>query len=66
MRYMVSEIIGKLQFANASAINPDDFSLEQYEDLHDLYVLVMKQKQFSISEMEAIAAELGSMRANDE
>lgn len=60
--YMIDRIVVKLQLVNASAIKAEDFPVDCYDDLHDLYQLVTKQAQFSISEMEAIAAELGNLR----
>lgn len=60
--FMITEIMSKLEFVNMSALKPENFNVNNYERLHDLYLLVKKQKQFSISEMEAIASELGSLR----
>jgi uncharacterized protein YfkK (UPF0435 family) len=33
-----------------------------YEELHDIYIMVMKKTNFSVREMEAIAEELGRLR----
>lgn len=62
IKYMIEKIVVKLQLVNASAIKAEDYPVECYDDLYDLYQLVTKQPQFSINEMEAIAAELGSLR----
>lgn len=62
--YMVKQIIEKLQLVNASVIKAEDFNLDRYDDLYDLYELVTKKSNFSISEMEAIAGELGNLREN--
>jgi uncharacterized protein YfkK (UPF0435 family) len=35
---------------------------ESYEDLKDLYDVVMSKEKFSISEIDAITSELGNLR----
>ena len=60
--YMIEQIKEKLRMVNVDAMKSDNFSEEQYEDLHYLYKMVMKRDSFSPSEMEAIVAELGALR----
>ena len=60
--YMIEQIKDKLRMANGDAMQPDVFDENQYEDLQYLYEMVMKRTSFSPSEMNAIAAELGSLR----
>ncbi|MER1957630.1 MAG: DUF1128 domain-containing protein [Solibacillus sp.] len=60
--YMIEQIKDKLRMANADAMQADVFDENQYEDLQYLYEMVMKRTSFSPSEMNAIAAELGSLR----
>ncbi len=62
MVYMLNELQKKLTMANTSVMNPDAFELHVYEDLHDLFEMVMRKERFSINEMEAIVSELGSLR----
>lgn len=62
MIHMLNELQKKLTMANTSVLNPDAFELEAYEDLYDLFEMVMRKERISISEMEAIVSELGSMR----
>ncbi|WP_027415647.1 DUF1128 domain-containing protein [Aneurinibacillus terranovensis] len=62
VEYMIEEIKNKLKVVNVAAIKPSHFDEEQYEDLKDIYDMVMKKASFSISEMEAIVTELGSLR----
>ncbi|RXT05833.1 DUF1128 domain-containing protein [Ammoniphilus sp. CFH 90114] len=62
MVHMLNELQKKLTMANTSVMNPDAFELDIYEDLLDLFEMVMRKERFSISEMEAIVSELGSMR----
>lgn len=59
--YMVESIQNKLKMASVGAIRADHFPLEHYEDLLDIYEHVAGKSSFSISEMEAIANELGQL-----
>jgi hypothetical protein len=52
----------KLRVANTSVINPDHYNLSHYEDVKFIYELVNGKNQFSISEVEAIVAELGNIK----
>ncbi|WP_134704086.1 DUF1128 domain-containing protein [Ammoniphilus sp. YIM 78166] len=62
MVYMLNELQKKLTMANTSVMNPDAFELNVYEDMYDLFEMVMRKERFSINEMEAIVSELGSLR----
>ena len=60
--YMIEGIKEKLRMVNVDAMKAENFSTEQYEDLHYMYEMVMKRQNITPNEMQAIAAELGSMR----
>lgn len=60
--YMIDQMKDKLRMVNVDAMKSENFSEEQYEDLLYLYKMVMKRDSFSPSEMQAIVAELGSLR----
>ncbi|GAB6992434.1 DUF1128 domain-containing protein [Paenibacillus pini] len=60
--YMIEEIKLKLRMASGAAMQSSAFSTEQYEDIQDIYELVMSKSNLSISEVEAIATELGRLR----
>lgn len=62
VQFMIQEIIKKLRMATASAIKPDHFNENHYEDIKDIYGLIMNSQNISISEMEAIVSELGKLR----
>ncbi|WP_050614010.1 DUF1128 domain-containing protein [Bacillus testis] len=62
VEYMVEKIKEKLRMMNIGAIKSDHFDHNMYEELFELYEMVMKKPTFSPSEMEAIAAELGSLK----
>jgi uncharacterized protein YfkK (UPF0435 family) len=61
VEYMVEAIKEKLRMVNAGAMRASNFNEAMYEDLRDIYEHVMKRETFSISEMQAITEELGSL-----
>jgi uncharacterized protein YfkK (UPF0435 family) len=62
VEYMIEKIKEKLKVLNFAAIKPSHFNEEMYEELKDIYDLVMKKNSFSPNEMQAIVEELGSLR----
>jgi uncharacterized protein YfkK (UPF0435 family) len=60
--FMVDQIKNRLRMASGAAIKADHFDVNMYEDLKDIYELVMSKERFSISEIEAIVSELGKLR----
>jgi len=62
MEFMIEEIKKKLKMAAVSAIKPGHFDMEQYDEIYELYDIVIGKTLFSISEMEAIVTELGKLR----
>ncbi|RKN82115.1 DUF1128 domain-containing protein [Paenibacillus ginsengarvi] len=56
--FMVEGIKGKLKVVAAQSIKADHFDIEKYEDLLDMYEVVMSKQHFSISEIEALCDEL--------
>ncbi|WP_019536783.1 DUF1128 domain-containing protein [Paenibacillus ginsengihumi] len=60
--FMIEEIKKKLRMASGAALKASALTDGQYEDLHDIYVMVAGKQQFSISEIEAITTELGRLR----
>lgn len=60
--FMINQMKDKLRMVNSDAMRSDSFDESQYEDLLYLYEMVMKRDSFSPSEMQAIVAELGSLR----
>lgn len=59
---MIEAIKGRLKMATAAAMHPSAFSVEQYDDIKDVYDIVMSKSSYSISEMEALVSELGRLR----
>ncbi|GEK31529.1 UPF0435 protein [Kurthia zopfii] len=62
VHFIIEAIKDKLRMVNADAMKPEHFDSSNYEDLVYLYELVHKRDAFSPSEMQAIVAELGSLR----
>ncbi|MFB5678608.1 DUF1128 domain-containing protein [Paenibacillus terreus] len=64
VEYMIEAIKNKLRMASGAAMQSSAFSVEQYEDLHDIYEMVMNKPNLSISEVEAVVSELGRLRSS--
>ncbi len=64
VEYMIEKIKEKLKVLNFGAIKPSHFDEEMYEELKDIYDLVMKKNSFSPNEMQALVEELGNLRKN--
>ncbi|AZB41668.1 DUF1128 domain-containing protein [Bacillus sp. FJAT-42376] len=62
VQYMVDQITTKLRMINIGAIKPEHFDGEMYTELKELYDYVMKKDNFSPSEMQSIAEELGQLK----
>ncbi|MFJ7977135.1 DUF1128 domain-containing protein [Peribacillus sp. JNUCC 23] len=60
--YMVEKIKEKLRMMNIGAVKSTHFNAEMYEELRDIYEMVMRKSKFSPSEMQAIVEELGKLR----
>lgn len=62
IEYMVAKITEKLRMVNTAALKPESLDNEMYEELHDIYEMVMSKNHFSPSEMQALAEEIGRLR----
>lgn len=62
VQFMIEEIKKKLKMATGAAIKPTHFTVDQYEDIKDIYDMIISKSNISISEMEAIVNELGRLR----
>lgn len=62
VEFMIEGIKEKLKVLNLGAIKPSHFDEEMYEELKDIYDLVMKKNSFSPNEMQALVEELGNLR----
>ncbi|MBD8499401.1 DUF1128 family protein [Paenibacillus arenosi] len=59
---MIEAIKERLKMATAAAMQASAFSVDQYEDIKDIYDIVISKPNFSISEVEALVQELGKLR----
>ncbi|EGL81702.1 protein of unknown function DUF1128 [Caldalkalibacillus thermarum TA2.A1] len=62
IEYIIEWIKKKVNVVNTAAINPKSFDTDHYEDLLDLYDIMRKKDQFTMSELDSILTELGKMR----
>jgi uncharacterized protein YfkK (UPF0435 family) len=62
VEFMIEKIKEKLKVLNLGAIKPTHFDEEMYEELKEIYELVMKKNSFSPNEMQALVEELGNLR----
>lgn len=62
VEYMIEKIKEKLKVLNLGAIKPSHFDEEMYEELKEIYEMVMRKNSFSPSEMQALVEELGNLR----
>ena len=60
--FIIDKIKEKLRMVNVDAMKADNFDTDRYEDLVYMYEMVMKRDTITPNEMQAIAAELGSLR----
>ncbi|WP_238378737.1 DUF1128 domain-containing protein [Halalkalibacillus sediminis] len=64
LSYIINELSKDLQVLNPSIMDPDNFSLEDYQDIKDLYDMVKSKDQISVPEINAILVELKKYRKN--
>ena len=57
-------IKGKLKVATAASIKAEHFGVGRYEDIKEIYEVVMSKQHFSISEIEALCDELKRLKDN--
>jgi len=62
VEFMIEKIKEKLKVLNLGAIKPSHFDEELYDELKEIYDMVMKKNSFSPNEMQALVEELGSLR----
>lgn len=64
LTWIINQIKNHLKVVNAALITPEDFSLDQYPDLLEIYQLIeKKQGRLSMMEIEGILEELSELRS---
>ena len=64
LELMIEGIKTKLRMASGAAMQASAFSVDQYDDIYEVYDIVMNKQNLSISEVEALVSELGRLRNN--
>lgn len=62
VEHIVNWLKKRLTMVNTGIITAEDFDLNQYEDLLELYEVLQSKQNLSISELDAILGELGKLR----
>ncbi|RXZ84066.1 DUF1128 domain-containing protein [Paenibacillaceae bacterium] len=63
VEFMIEAIKSKLKMATAAAMQASHFKVAQYEDIKEVYEVIADKNNFSISEVEALVTELGTLRS---
>ncbi|KAA9002117.1 DUF1128 family protein [Paenibacillus spiritus] len=64
VEFMIESIKSSLKMATAAAMQASAFSVEQYEDIRDIYEVATGSDRLSIAQVEALVSELGRLRKN--
>ncbi|QXE03069.1 Uncharacterized protein YfkK, UPF0435 family [Terribacillus aidingensis] len=59
---LINTIADRLSVVNRSIMQPEDYQLEKYQDIKDLYDHIESQGQLSVYETEAFIQELARYR----
>lgn len=62
VEYILQAMTKQMSIANTGLLKPDSYDLEKYEDLLDIYHMLMKKRKLTMSEMDAVLSELGRLR----
>ncbi|MCD5322653.1 MULTISPECIES: DUF1128 domain-containing protein [Pontibacillus] len=61
--FMINTLAEQLQVVNRGLMDPEDYDIQHYDDIKDMYDMVqMKKGQLSVSELQAVVGELGKYR----
>lgn len=62
LKFMLDELADQLGVVNREVMDADDYDLDKYEEIKDMYEMVKQKGQLSPSETQAFIAELRSVR----
>ncbi|UOQ47907.1 DUF1128 domain-containing protein [Gracilibacillus caseinilyticus] len=62
LTYIIQEMGKMLQVVNESIMNPDDYDMEHYDELKELYDLLKMKGSLTVAETQAFIAELRQYR----
>ncbi|MYL33112.1 DUF1128 family protein [Pontibacillus yanchengensis] len=62
LEYMINYLADNLQVVNRGLMAPEDYDLQYYEQIKEMYDMVQMKGQLSVSEIQAVVSELGKFR----
>lgn len=62
LAYLVQAIKERLNVVNSAIFTAEDFDLQHYPELYELYQMVHKKERLSLLEVEGLLEELGALR----
>ena len=62
LEFILTDLKKRLKLVNDSLIDPKDFRLDDYDEVRDIYEMVIKRPQLTMMQMEGVLAELGELR----
>lgn len=62
LAFILKDMTKRLSVANHGLFDPDDYDLEKYDELKDLYDMILKTGKLSIMETQAFVEELSNIR----
>ncbi|KGX88478.1 DUF1128 domain-containing protein [Pontibacillus litoralis] len=62
LHYIIQQLAEQLQVVNRGLMDPEDYDLQHYDLLKEIYDIVQMKQQLSVSEIQTIVGELGKIR----
>lgn len=62
MAFMLNDLKKRLRMVNVSLIDPEDFRLDDYAEVRDIYEMVVRRPQLTTMQLEGVLTELGELR----
>ncbi|MGM8364169.1 DUF1128 domain-containing protein [Virgibacillus sp. W0181] len=62
MKFILDELSNRLDVANRSLMDPQDYDMDKYEDLKYMYEIISKKGSLSPAETQAFISELRAVR----
>lgn len=62
LAFMIEKMADKLQIINRSLLEPEDFDIQAYQDIKNIYEMIHNKPTISVSEIHAIIDELSKFR----
>ncbi|RCW70747.1 DUF1128 domain-containing protein [Saliterribacillus persicus] len=62
LSFIINEMAERLQVVNRSIMDPDDYNLDNYDELKSLYQMIEQKGSLSVSETQAFIEELKNYR----